>query len=52
VSDSDNESNQPIVKISIAQKIGIFFLIPLFVVIMGFIIYDMQLVDPKVFAVH
>lgn len=51
MSDSDKESNQPIVKISIAQKIGIFFLIPLFVVIMGFIIYDMQLVDPKVFAV-
>jgi len=50
VSDKDISSSQPKVTISIAQKIGIFFLIPVFVVIMGFITYDMQLVSPKVFA--
>jgi len=50
VSDSDNESNQPIVKISIALKIGIFVLTPVFIVISGFIIYDRQLADPGVIA--
>ena len=51
MSDKEITSNQPIVGISIIQKMVIFFLIPVFVVIMGFIIYDMQLVSPKVFAV-
>jgi len=50
VSDSDKESNQPIVKISTIQKIGIFVFIPVFIVISGFIIYDKQLADPVVIA--
>ncbi len=50
MSDSDKESNQPIDKISVVQKTGIFVLIPVFVVISGFIIYNKQLADPAVIA--
>jgi len=50
VSDSDNSSTQPGVKFSIAQKIGIFFLIPVFIVAGGIIIYDQKLADPDIIA--
>ena len=51
MSDSEKESSQLKVRISITQKIGIFFLIPVFIVGAGFIIYDRQLADPSVIAV-
>lgn len=50
MSDSEKESSQLKVRISITQKIGIFFLIPVFIVGAGFIIYDKQLADPSVIA--
>ncbi len=50
MSDIDIESDQLKARISIAQKIGIFFFIPAFVVISGIIIYDQRLADPGVIA--
>jgi hypothetical protein len=50
VSDSDKSSTQPGVKFSIAQKIGIFFLIPVFTLAGGIIIYDQKLADPGIIA--
>jgi len=50
VSDKDIKSSQPKVKISIVQKIGIFFLMPAFIVTTGLIIYDKQLADPGIIA--
>jgi len=48
--DSDEQSSQSKVRMSIAQKIGIFILVSVFGVFMGLIIYDNQLVEPAVFA--
>ena len=50
MSDKDIKSSQPKVKISIVQKIGIFFLMPAFIVTTGLIIYDKQLADPGIIA--
>ncbi len=50
MSDSDKNLTQPGVKFSIAQKIVIFFLIPVFIVVAGIIIYDRQLADPGIIA--
>lgn len=50
MSDSDKSSAQPGVKFSIAQKIGIFFLMPVFIVVAGIFIYHKQLADPAIIA--
>jgi len=50
VSNSDIESDQLEARVSIAQKIGIFFFIPVFVVVTGIIIYDQKLANPGVIA--
>jgi len=50
LSDSDKSATQPGLKFSIAQKIGIFFLIPVFIVAAGIIIYDQKLADPGIIA--
>jgi len=50
MSDSDIESDQLKARVSIAQKIGIFFFIPVFIVVTGIIIYDQKLADPGVIA--
>ena len=47
---SDIESDQLKARISIAQKIGIFFFIPVFIVVTGIIIYDQKLADPGIIA--
>jgi len=50
VSISDIESDQLKARISIAQKIGIFFFIPVFVVVTGIILYEQKLANPGVIA--
>ena len=50
MSNSDIESDQLKARVSIAQKIGIFFFIPVFVVVTGIIIYEQRLADPGVIA--
>ena len=47
---SDIEADQLKTRISIAQKIGIFLFIPVFVIVTGTIIYDQKLADPGVIA--
>ena len=46
MSNSDIQSDQLKARISIAQKIGIFLFIPVFVIVTGTIIYDQKLADP------
>lgn len=50
MSNNDIETDQLKARISFAQKIGIFFFIPVFVVVTGIIIYDQKLADPGVIA--
>ena len=50
MSNSDIESDQLKARVSIAQKIGIFFFIPVFVVVTGIIIYEQKLANPGVIA--
>lgn len=48
--DSNEQSSQSKIRMPIALKAGIFILASIFVVCMGMIIYDKQLVDSSVFA--
>ncbi len=50
MSNSDIQSDQLKARISIAQKIGIFLFIPVFVIVTGTIISDQKLADPGVIA--
>ncbi len=43
-------SNQPNLKVPITQKISIFFLMPIFIAIIGLIVYEKQLADPSIIA--
>ena len=49
--DSKEQSNQSRIRISVAQKASIIILVSVFIVMMGLIIYDKQLVEPDIFAV-